>query len=87
MGTPEWLQRSVLIVNGAVPFVAEKAVLKGMFVGDVGAVVGFEDGELVCGIGCRAKEAAEEGLQDGLEWVSDIWSVVVAFICSSWWRR
>ena len=87
MGTPGRLQRSVLIVDRAVAFAAEEAVLEGVLVRDVRAGTRFEDGELVGSVGCGAKETAEEGLQDGLEWVSDIWSVVVAFICSSWWHR
>ena len=60
VGTPEWLQCSVLVVSGAVSFAAEEAMLEGMLVGNVGMGMGFEDREFVHSVRCGAKEAVEE---------------------------
>ena len=72
VGTLGRLQCSVFIVDGAVAFTAEEAVLEGMVVSGMRAGLGFELHELMSGEGCGAKQGTEERLQFGLEWVSDI---------------
>ena len=73
----------MFVMSGAVLLATEEVVLEGVFVSDVRVGMGFEDGELVCGVGRGAKEAVKERLQVGLEWVSGTGTVVEAFMCSS----
>ena len=87
MRAPGWGQNLVFVVTRAVALPTEVAVLKGVRVGDVGATAGFELSEFMGCVGGGAKEGTEERLQVGLEWVGDNSGVVVAFMCSSWWRR
>ena len=60
MGTPGGLQRSVFVVDGAIPFMAEDVVLEAVLIGDVGVRLGFELSELVSVVGVGAKEGTKE---------------------------
>ena len=80
-------QNSVLVVTRAIALPTEVAVLEGVVVGDVGSRPRFKLRKFVGGVGSGAKESTEERLQVGLEWVEDNCAGVVAFMCSSRWRR
>ena len=55
MGTPGWLQHSVLVMDRIVAFEAIKVVLEAVHVCNVGAGLGLELSELVSGKGGRAE--------------------------------